>query len=126
MSKRLYSTKGAAEYLGVSVKTIKKWRQSGKLLPIETRENGYNYYSEAQLNEIKSELKNQLGNEVGNQTRELGNQLGNEVGNQTRELGNQLGNENTKTETETPKNGNSKIDNQTVNRKRKLNYDELK
>ena len=77
---KLFKTGEAAKFLGVSTKTIKNWRKSGKLTPIKTGENGYCLYADFQLGKIKNEL-GKLGNEVGKagnfptlQTRENVNQ----------------------------------------------------
>ncbi len=113
MEKLLYTTKAAAEFLGVSTKTIKNWRKSGKLTPIKTGENGYCFCADFQLGKIKTELgKNKVGKfptstgetgETGEnisqsgekQTREVGKQTG-EVGKQTGEVGKQTGEDKTR------------------------------
>lgn len=59
---KIFSTKDAANYLGVTVKTIKNWRKWGKLVPHHTGNNGYSFYTEEQLEKFK----------VGTQTRETG------------------------------------------------------
>ena len=46
---KLYSTKEAAQIIGKNIKTLERWRKSGKLVPIKVDENGYCYYSEQQL-----------------------------------------------------------------------------
>ena len=46
---KLYSTKEAANFLGVSVITLKRYRKSGKLKPVSTSINGYSEYSHEQL-----------------------------------------------------------------------------
>ena len=46
---KLYSTKEAAQIIGKNIKTLERWRQSGKLVPVKVDENGYCYYSEQQL-----------------------------------------------------------------------------
>lgn len=96
---KLFTTKEAADFFGVTTKTVKNWRKSGKLVPCQTGENGYSLYSTEQLGKFKAQLgkKIQTGE---NQTRESHiesretreNQTReNEL--QTRELGNlQLGN----------------------------------
>ena len=60
------TTKQAGEFLGVSTKTVKRWRVSGKLNPAKIEENGYCLYSLDQL----GTLKNELGTKVGTQTRD--------------------------------------------------------
>ena len=59
--KNLLTTKQAAAFLGVSTKSIKRWRKSGKLIPTETRDNHYCLYSLDQLGTFKNELGTQLG-----------------------------------------------------------------
>ena len=51
--KKLYSTKEAADFLGISVITLKRYRKSGKLKPVSTRINGYSEYSHEQLVSFK-------------------------------------------------------------------------
>ena len=46
---KLYSRKKFAELAGVSVKTLKRWRKSGKLSPVLIDGNGKIFYSENQL-----------------------------------------------------------------------------
>ena len=47
---KLYSTKQAAKFLGVSVRTLKYWRKSGKLVPEKCNpRTGEKFYSEIQL-----------------------------------------------------------------------------
>ena len=58
----LLTTKQAAEILGVTVKTIKRWRKSGQLIPVQTGDNGYSAYSHEQLKNFKP----------GTQTRDTG------------------------------------------------------
>ena len=53
---KLFKTNEAAKFLGVSVKTIKRWRKSGKLIPTQTGDNGYCLYSAEQLGTLKSKL----------------------------------------------------------------------
>lgn len=45
----LYSTNGAAEFLHVSTRTLKRWRKSGKLVPCITSDKGDKFYSAEQL-----------------------------------------------------------------------------
>ena len=45
----LLTTAEVAKFLGVTTKTIKNWRKSGKLVPYQTGENGYSLYSAEQL-----------------------------------------------------------------------------
>ena len=63
---KLFSTKEAADFLHVSIKTIKRWRKSGQLVPYKTGDNGYSLYSLQQLSEFKTGI-NQTGI---NQTRD--------------------------------------------------------
>lgn len=51
--KKLYSSKEAADFLGISVITLKRYRKSGKLKPVSTRINGYSEYSYEQLVSFK-------------------------------------------------------------------------
>jgi len=50
---KLYSTKEFADLSGVSVRTLKRWRNFGKLKPILTNNKGENFYSKKQLTELK-------------------------------------------------------------------------
>ncbi len=51
--KKRYSSKEAADFLGISVITLKRYRKSGKLKPVSTRINGYSEYSYEQLVSFK-------------------------------------------------------------------------
>ena len=85
---KLFKTGEAAKFLGVSAKTIKRWRKSGKLTPIKSGDNGYCLYADFQLGTIKNELGTKAGtteNVPTLQTRDNVNQLGK----QTRENVNQ-------------------------------------
>ena len=62
----LLTTAEAAKFLGVTTKTIKNWRKSGKLVPYQTGENGYSLYSAEQLGKYKAKL----GTTGESQTRE--------------------------------------------------------
>ena len=78
----LLTTAEAAKFLGVTTKTIKRWRNSGKLVPYQTGENGYSLYSAEQLGTFKAKLGT-TGETGESQTRETG-----ETGeSQTRETG---------------------------------------
>ena len=46
---KLYSTKKFSELADVSIRTLKRWRKSGKLSPVLIDGNGKNFYSEKQL-----------------------------------------------------------------------------
>ena len=63
---KLFKTAEAAKFLGVTTKTIKNWRKSGKLTPVKTGDNGYCFYSADQL----LDLKNKLGKVGKVETRE--------------------------------------------------------
>ena len=45
---KLFSTKEFAELSGVSIRTLKRWRKDGKLIPAKTVK-GDKFYSEEQL-----------------------------------------------------------------------------
>ena len=55
-NEKLFSTKEAADFLNVSIVTLKRWRKSGKLKPITTRINGYSEYSFEQLVSFKTSI----------------------------------------------------------------------
>ena len=46
---KLFSTKEAAQFLGVTTRAIRKWKARGKIVPTKTDERGYNFYDEKQL-----------------------------------------------------------------------------
>ena len=54
---KLYSTKEMAELLHVSIRTLKYWRKSGKLIPEVKGAKGAKFYSEVQLLEVQKFLK---------------------------------------------------------------------
>lgn len=61
---KLYSTKEAAKFLGVSVRTLKYWRKSGKLVPEIKGANGLRggrekgaKYTEEQLKRVQTSAK---------------------------------------------------------------------
>ena len=54
---KLYSNKEAAKIIGKNIKTLERWRQSSKLVPIKVDENGYCYYSEQQLQTFSKLVK---------------------------------------------------------------------
>ena len=58
---KMYSTKEFAELAGVSIRTLKRWRKSGKLTPIKTGDNGYCFYADFQLWKIKNVTSLQTG-----------------------------------------------------------------
>lgn len=45
------NTKEFAQLVGISVKTLRKWRNQGKIIPIAETECGYPYYTKEQLSE---------------------------------------------------------------------------
>jgi len=49
MNEKFYSTKEFAKLIGKNEKTIRRWNQSGKLIPAKIDENGYFYYSDEQV-----------------------------------------------------------------------------
>ena len=49
---KLFSTKEAAEFLGVTTRAIRKWKASGKIVPNKTDERGYDFYTEEQLRNV--------------------------------------------------------------------------
>lgn len=56
-----YTTKEAADFLGVSIRTLKRWRKSGKLVPEKKGDTGKrggrgkgDKYSESQLKRVTS------------------------------------------------------------------------
>ena len=65
----LLTTAEAAKFLGVSAKTIKRWRKSGHLAPVQTGDNGYSRYSREQLGTFKLKLGT-TGNTLSAETRD--------------------------------------------------------
>lgn len=53
----LYSTKETAEMLHISIRTLKYWRKTGKLIPEAKGAKGAKFYSEVQLAEVQKVLK---------------------------------------------------------------------
>ena len=53
MSEKFLKTGDVAKYFGVSLRTIKNWRQNGKLIPVSSNEQGHYLYSYSQLEEYK-------------------------------------------------------------------------
>ena len=49
----LYSTRKFAELAGVSIRTLKRWLKNGILIPAVKCDNGYNFYSQEQLENFK-------------------------------------------------------------------------
>ena len=49
---KLFSTKEAADFLHVSIRTLKRWRASGKLVPVVTGDRGDKMYSFDQLSPL--------------------------------------------------------------------------
>lgn len=54
---KLFSTKEFAEAAGVSIRTLKYWRKSGKLIPVQKGAKGAKFYSGVQLLEVQKYLK---------------------------------------------------------------------
>ena len=54
-----YRISEAANYLGVSSKTLRRWGKSGKLVALRSSGN-QRYYSEEQLSYFKSEIRNPI------------------------------------------------------------------
>ena len=50
---KLFSTKEFSERAGVSIRSLKRWLKKGILQPVTTRDNGYNFYSQEQLEKFK-------------------------------------------------------------------------
>ena len=53
MAEKFYSIHKFAELIGVSSQTLRNWDKSGKLHPHHVSDNGYRYYSEEQLNQVR-------------------------------------------------------------------------
>lgn len=51
------TVKEAAEYIGVSMQTLRRWETAGKLLPIRHPSNGYRLYKRASLEPFKPEYQ---------------------------------------------------------------------
>lgn len=49
----MYTINKFAKLVGVTPQTLRNWDRIGKLKPIHTSENGYRYYSEEQLQQLK-------------------------------------------------------------------------
>ena len=50
---QLLSTREAAQFLGVTTRTLKRWRASGKLVPCVTGDRGDKFYSMSQLSPFR-------------------------------------------------------------------------
>lgn len=48
-----YKIKEAAEYLGVSPETLRRWDKAGILVPMRTPIGGHRIYDQEQLDEFK-------------------------------------------------------------------------
>ena len=59
---KYYKTGDFAEQIGVTPVTLRKWEQSGKLIPHHRSPTGYRYYSEEQL---KDYLDSKVATEKG-------------------------------------------------------------
>ena len=51
---RVYSRKEVADIVGVSTQTIRLWEDAGVIPPSVRDENGYRYWKDAELREIKA------------------------------------------------------------------------
>ena len=51
------TVKQAAEYLGMSAQTLRRWDKSGKLKPLRHPTNGYRYYQRADLEPLRIEYQ---------------------------------------------------------------------
>lgn len=56
----MYTINKFAKLLGVTPQTLRNWDKSGKLKPVHTSSNGYRYYSEEQLQELKGNNKEKI------------------------------------------------------------------
>lgn len=56
----MYTINKFAKLLGVTPQTLRNWDKSGKLKPIHTSGNGYRYYSEEQLQELKGNIQEKI------------------------------------------------------------------
>ena len=54
MKPRYYRTRHVAEELDVSVRTVERWRASGKLVPKRRTEGGHSLYSREQVCRFKT------------------------------------------------------------------------
>src|SRR5258708_17032822 len=51
------SVKRAADYIGVSAQTLRRWDDAGKLRPIRHAANGYRYYLRADLEPFRLQYR---------------------------------------------------------------------
>lgn len=58
MSEKFFKTGEVANFFGVTVRTIKNWRKSGKLIPVTYNERGYSLYSYTQIKNLKKCIDN--------------------------------------------------------------------
>lgn len=56
----MYTINKFAKLLGITPQTLRNWDKSGKLKPVHTSSNGYRYYSEEQLQELKGSNKEKI------------------------------------------------------------------
>lgn len=56
----MYTINKFAKLLGITPQTLRNWDKSGKLKPVHTSSNGYRYYSEEQLQELKGNNKEKI------------------------------------------------------------------
>lgn len=85
---KLFTTKEAADFLGKSVKTIKRWRKTGYLIPVKTGDNGYCLYSAEQLGTFKLKLET-TGDTLDTETRDIPKLGTSETGDMAPQLGTQ-------------------------------------
>ena len=50
---KFFTTKEFAELVGVSIRTLKYWRSTGKLIPVSTGAKGAKFYSEVQIAQVQ-------------------------------------------------------------------------
>ena len=65
-----FSTRETAQILGVSIRTLKRWLKNGVLKPVIKLANGYNFYSQFQLENFKGVTKSNK-NIIGTMTNML-------------------------------------------------------
>ena len=64
MAEKFLKTGEVAKIFNVTLRTIKNWRQSGKLKPVSINEKGHFLYSESQIEEFKLLLSSEKSGSV--------------------------------------------------------------
>lgn len=59
-NKKLYTVNEAARYLGVSVTTLKKWEDLGKVVSIKIPNNNSKFFPKEQLDKLLWRIENRV------------------------------------------------------------------